>query len=272
MIRIFTLLALFTGFCASAAEKPVMLFLLGGQSNMDGCGRWQDLPEELRQTPANVRIWDNKLLDWKKIGEDTTAIARNLQFGPELVFSQRMAKALPDHQIRLVKTSAGGTSLAKGWLPEKKKMYPRLIANCRNAVADLEKSGHKVKTAGMLWMQGEGDSENIEMANAYEANFGIMLRDLRETTKTPKLPVVTGRISSGLLKSTKWNFEHSPIVQSAQQAVAAKDPDTRIVPTDDLPLLPDNTHFDTKGQITLGERMAEAMLKALAPTPQRRVP
>lgn len=264
MIRIIALLVLFAACCASAAAKPAMIFLLGGQSNMDGCGRWEDLPEEMRQTPANVKIWDNKLLEWKKIGEDSTAIARKLQFGPELVFSHRMAKAFPEHQIRLVKTSAGGTSLAKGWLPEKKKMYPRFIANYRNAVADLEKSGHKVASAGMLWMQGEGDSENIEMANAYEANLEIMLRDLRETTQMPKLPVVMGRISSGLLKSTKWNFQLAPIVQKAQEAVAAKDPDTHIVPTDDLPLLPDNTHFDSNGQITLGERMAAAMLKALA--------
>jgi lysophospholipase L1-like esterase len=269
MIRIFTLITLFASFCASAAEKPVMLFLLGGQSNMDGCGRWEDLTEEMRQTPTNARIWDYKQMVWKKIGEDTTAIARNLQFGPELVFSQRIAKAFPDREIRLVKISAGGTTLAKGWLPDKNKMYPRLIASYRNAVADLEKAGLKVETAGMLWMQGEGDSETIEMANAYEANLGIMLHDLRETTKTPKLPVVMGRISSGLLKSTKWNFQLSPVVQKAQEAVAAKDPDTHIVPTDDLPLLEDNTHFDTKGQITLGERMADAMLKAITSTQSR---
>jgi hypothetical protein len=269
MIRIFTFLALFASAFASAAGKPVKLFLLGGQSNMDGCGRWEDLAGDWRQTPANVRIWDNKSMVWKKIGEDTTAVARNLMFGPEVVFSHRMAKAFPDHEIRLVKTSAGGTSLAKGWLPEKKKMYPRLIANYRNALADLEKSGSKVETAGMLWMQGEGDSETIEMANAYEANLGIMLRDLRETTATPNLPVVMGRISSGLLKATKWNFELSPIVRKAQEAVAAKDPNTHIVPTDDLPLLKDNTHFDSMGQITLGERMAEAMLKALGSSKSR---
>jgi len=263
MIRIIALLVLFSSVCASAAERSVKLFLLGGQSNMDGCGRWEELSEELQQTPGNVRIWDNRQQEWKTIGEDSTAVARNRQFGPEVVFAHRLAKAFPKHEIRLVKTSAGGTSLALGWLPEKKKMYARLIANYHNAVADLEKAGHKVETAGMLWMQGEADSETIEMANAYAANLEILLRDLRKTTSTPKLPVVMGRISSGLLKSTKWNFEHSPIVQKAQDAVAAKDQDTHIVSTDDLPLLKDNTHFDSQGQITLGGRMADVMLKGL---------
>ena len=263
MIRIFLL---FTAlFCTSAiaAEKPVKLFLLGGQSNMDGCGRWNELPENLKQTPANVRIWDNKTLEWKKIGEDSTAIARKLQFGPELVFSHRLSAAFPDHEIRLVKTSAGGTSLADGWLPEKKKMYPRFIANYQNALADLEKSGHAVETAGMLWMQGESDSDTIERAEAYEKNLPILLADVREKTGKPHLPVVMGRISSSLLKKTPWVFDHCPIVQKAQEAVAAKDPDTYLVQTDDLTTLKDNTHFDTAGQTTLGERMAAEMLKAM---------
>lgn len=265
MPTIALLLALFASACATAAEKPVKLFLLGGQSNMDGCGRWNELPENLRVTPANVRIWDNKTKEWKKIGEDSTAIARKLQFGPELVFSHRLSAAFPGHEIRLVKTSAGGTSLALGWLPEKNKMYPRFIANYQNALADLKKSGHAVETAGMLWMQGEGDSDTIERAEAYAKNLGILLADVREKTGNAKLPVVMGRISSSLLKETPWNFDHAPIVQKAQEAVATKDADTYLVQTDDLTTLRDNTHFDTAGQTALGERMAAEMLKALTP-------
>lgn len=263
MLRLVLLLATLIGASASAAEKPVMLFLLGGQSNMDGCGRWNELPETLRVTPANVRIWDNRTQEWKRIGEDSTAMARDLQFGPELLFSHRLSAAFPDQEIRLVKTSAGGTSLALGWLPEKKKMYARFITNYRNALADLRNAGHAVQTAGMLWMQGEGDSDAIDRAAAYKKNLETLLRDVREQSGNPKLPVVIGRISSGLLRKTPWNFEHAPIVQKAQEAVATEDPHTRLVRTDDLPTLKDNTHFNTSGQTTLGERMAAEMIKAL---------
>jgi len=249
---------------AMATEKPVKLFLLGGQSNMDGCGRWKELPEAMKETPANVRIWDNRKQEWKKIGEDTTAVARNLQFGPELVFAHRLSAAFPGYQIRLVKTSAGGTSLAIGWLPENKKIYARFITNYLNAMADLGKSSHTVETAGMLWMQGEGDADTIERAEAYEKNLEIMLADVREKTGTPNLPVVMGRISSSLLKETPWSFDHAPVVQKAQEALAAKDPHTYLVQTDDLTVLKDNTHFDTAGQLALGERMSEQMLKALS--------
>lgn len=68
MIRIFLLLTMLFGASAMAAEKPVKLFLLGGRSNMDGCGRWNELPENLKQTPANVRIWDNNTLAAAKKG------------------------------------------------------------------------------------------------------------------------------------------------------------------------------------------------------------
>jgi hypothetical protein len=264
MIRISILLALLVGASMFAAEKPVKLFLLGGQSNMDGCGRWEELPPEMRETSASVRIWDNQKQQWCKIGEDTTAIARNLQFGPELVFSQRLSAAFPNHEIRIVKTSAGGTSLADSWLPEKKKMYARFIANSRNAIADLDKSAHAVEIAGMLWMQGEGDADTIERAEAYERNLLTMLADVREKTAKPELPVVMGRISSSLLKETPWDFDQTPIVQKAQETVAAKEAHTYLVQTDDLTVLKDNTHFDTAGQIKLGERMSAEMLKALA--------
>ena len=249
---------------ANAAETPVKLFLFGGQSNMDGCGRWHELPETMKENPANVRIWDNRKQEWKKIGEDTTAVARKLRFGPEVVFAHRLSVAFPDHQIRLVKTSAGGTSLANGWLPETNKIYVRFIANALTAMANLQKSGHTVEISGMLWMQGEGDADTIESAEAYEKNLEIMLADVRKVTGRQDLPVVMGRISSSLLKETPWRFDHTPVVQKAQDAVAEKDPHTYLVQTDDLSVLKDNTHFDTSGQLELGERMSAQMLNALS--------
>lgn len=258
-----TILACLWGACSVAASKDVKLFLLAGQSNMDGCGRWNELPEEFRQAPANVRIWDNRESKWVTIGEDTTAIARKKQFGPELAFAHKLSKAFPDHDIALVKTSAGGTKLQNHWLPGK-SMYERLTRNYQNAAADLQKSGINCEISGMLWMQGESDSETLEMANAYEQNLTDMIRDVRQKTGKEHLPVVMGRISSSLLKKTPWNFEHARVVQKAQENVAAADPDVSIIHTDQLSTLQDNTHFDTKAQLTLGGEMADLIIKALS--------
>ena len=267
--RLIPLLLGFSGSFVLAAGKEVTVFLLAGQSNMDGCGRWEELQVELQKTPGNVKIWDNRDAKWMELGRDSTAIARNLQFGPEIAFAHGLAKAYPDHEIALVKTSAGGTKLHTQWMPGK-GMYELFTRNYRNAVADLEKAGKKCEIAGMLWMQGESDSETLEMANAYEANLKSMFRDVREKTGKEHLPIVMGRISSSLLKKTPWNFDHAAVVQKAQEAVAAADPDVSIIHTDHLSTLKDNTHFDTKAELTLGEEMATRMLQAKAkekPTP-----
>lgn len=254
---------LLSGAVALAEEtKPVKLFLLGGQSNMDGCGKSNELPDVYKKPPANVQIWDNKTKLWVELGKDSTAIARHEQFGPELAFAHRLSKVYPDHTISIMKTSAGGTKLHTQWLPGK-GMHRVFIRNMNNAIADLEKSKTPYEIAGMLWMQGESDSETTEMANAYEENLKALIADVRKQTKQDELPFVMGRISSSLLKKTPWVFDHAKIVQKAQETVAAQDMHTFIVNTDDLSTLKDNTHFDTESQLKLGGQMARIMIKQM---------
>lgn len=262
-LQILAACCLLTATVALAEEtSPVKLFLLGGQSNMEGCGVTSELPEPYRTPPENVTIWDNKKSHWGALGKDTTAIARDKLFGPEIAFSHQLSKFYPSHTIGIIKTAAGGTKLHTQWLPGK-VMYRHFITNMDNAMRDLEKSQTPYEIAGMLWMQGESDSETTEMANAYEANLKTMIADVRKQTEKKKLPFVMGRISSSLLKETPWAFDHAKIVQKAQETVAAQDMHTFIINTDNLSTLKDNTHFDTKAQLKLGTQMAEIMIEEL---------
>lgn len=243
-------------------SKPCKLFLLGGQSNMDGCGRGEDLPKPYQSPPANVVTWDNRKQCWVPLTKDSMAIARHQQFGPEMAFAHRLAKAYPGQTIAITKTSAGGTKLHTQWVPGK-VMYRRFIQNFRNATKQLEGAGVDYEIGGMLWMQGESDSETIEMANAYEENLKRLVADVRKQTNHDTLPIVMGRISSSLLEKTPWNFDHARIVQAAQEAIAAEDGHVYIINTDELSTLKDNTHFDTEAQLTLGGQMGDIMLRAL---------
>ncbi len=72
---------------------------MAGQSNMDGCGRSEELPKAYRIHPGNVVTWDNKTEDWVPLGDDTFAAAREQQFGPEIAFSHKMSAAYPDFTI-----------------------------------------------------------------------------------------------------------------------------------------------------------------------------
>lgn len=244
-------------------KRPVKLFLLGGQSNMDGCGRGEELPAMFRSHPKNVVTWDNQKKLWVELTKDSMATARRQQFGPEMAFAHRLAKTYPNHTIAISKTSAGGTKLHTQWVPGK-GMYERFIRNFRNASAQLKDSGLDYEVAGMLWMQGESDSETVEMAGAYEENLKLLIADVRKQTGNAKLPFVMGRISSSLLKKTPWNFDQARTVQAAQEAVAAQDEQVHLINTDKLGTRKDNTHFDTKAQLSLGGQMAGIMIRVLA--------
>ena len=113
-------------------------------------------------------------------------------------------------------------------------------------------------------MQGESDSETVEMAEAYEANLKLLVAGVRKDTGQADLPIVMGRISSSLLKKTPWNFDQAKTVQAAQEAVAAQDKQVHIINTDQLSTQKDNTHFDTKAQLTLGGQMAGIMIRVLS--------
>ena len=45
--------------------------------------------------------------------------------------------------------------------------------------------------------------------------------------------------------------------------MAQEDPNVFIINTDKLSTLPDNTHFDTKGQLKLGKQMAQLIIKQI---------
>lgn len=229
---------------------------------MDGCGKMEELPNAYKTHPENTLTWDNKKKRWMPLGEDSFSESREYLFGPEIAFSHQLAKAFPDYSIAVVKTSEGGTRLWKDWLPEQ-VMYNRFITNMENALQQLNDSGVVYEICGMLWMQDESDAENIEKAEAYENNLPVLFDDVRKQTGKKELPIVMGRISSSLLRETPWNFDHTKIVQKAQENVATQDEHVFIINTDKLKTLWDNTHFAAKAQIWLGKKMGKIMVSQI---------
>jgi len=243
-------------------SRPVKVFILGGQSNMDGTGKSEELPEAYVVHPENTTTWDNKKKMWVSLGTDSFAERRKFKFGPEIAFSHKLAKKYPKHTIAIVKTSGGGTKLWKHWLPGQ-PMYVRFLQNIENALEDLKEQEIPYEITGMLWMQGESDAEFLEWANAYEENLKILYKDVRLQTGTNDLPIVMGRISIGLLRKTPWDFDFTEVVQAAQERVAAADKNVLIINTDKLETLEDNTHFNSESNLWLGRKMGKLMLKLI---------
>ena len=98
---------------------------------------------------------------------------------------------------------------------------------------------------GVLWMQGEADASVEADANAYEANLKNFIKCVREDLSIPYLPFSIGRINA-----TQKTYRDT--VRAAQDSVAASDTYVASFSTDSFPLS-DNLHYNTSGQILLGQ-------------------
>jgi beta-glucosidase len=278
--------------------KDYLLFYLGGQSNMDGYGRCQELPPELNLAVQGVMIFhgntapDGAAVDgrgiWAELGpghgvgytSDGETATYSDRFGLELTFGRRLQELLPDANIAFIKYSRGGTSIdlaAAGdfgcWDPDYPgiNQYDHFLAALRNAMSagDIDGDGERDRLipAGIVWMQGESDAFYTEgIARRYQQNLKRLVDLIRAALRTDDLPVAIGRISdSGRDDEEKdgkvWN--HGEIVRSAQASVVAEDSHAMLVTSTDEYKYSDPWHYDSQGYIDLGRRFAEAIAEIL---------
>jgi hypothetical protein len=231
--------------------KPTKVFILSGQSNMVGQGSVKDLPKELAAERKNVLVW---------AGGQWRAYKPKGRLGPEVTFTAEMAKAWPKETIGFVKFAVGGTSVTR-WDPDLKAkgkrqpLYARLMGMVKAA---REKTPGGIEIVGLLWMQGERDSRQKNLADAYTENLKKFVDRVRKDTGVADLPFVLGRIR------TPDSYKFRDVVRKAQTEVPKNITNSAWVDADGLEMKKDNLHYNTKGQIGLGKRFAEAYLKLVA--------
>ncbi|MCP4805186.1 MAG: sialate O-acetylesterase, partial [Proteobacteria bacterium] len=204
-------------------------------------------------------------LYWSGWGEfralQAASAGSNVYFGPEVTFGRALADA--DQPAVLVKHAVGGTDLANYWYPgavpgdaSAGPGFATLAVTMEQAALELDAAGDPWRWAGFVWMQGESDSLDPTMANAYESNLQGLLDAVRELTSTPELPAAIGLIA------TESIWTHADAVRAAQRAVADGDPDVFTVETDDLQRNDvDAAHYDGVSMRVLGARFATALLE-----------
>ena len=294
------LLALFAAGCASTPppatpeSKTVwQVYLLAGQSNMDGYGYVRELDEPYRRPSDKVWIYTGQTTPdespatgtglWSPLeagygtGFATDGRVNRLsdRFGPELSFGQTLAALQPDARIALVKYSFGGTALAHGvgfgnWDPDSRdghhaNQYDHALATLREALAidDIDRDGRRdvLVPAGIVWMQGESDANAGQaVADAYAYNLKRMMDLLRAALRVDDLPVVIGRITDSGMDDDGVMMDYIATVQEPQARFVADDACAAyVVATDDFDHLDDMWHYDTEGFIGLGTAFAAAM-------------
>lgn len=268
------LLVLFgaAAFADDAGEKKTArLFILSGQSNAGGAGVGSELPAELKKLDPEVLMCGRHVRGLQPLqpyrrrgfGADNTA------FGAELVFAKRMKEAYPDEIICVVKQTKGGCSIIawdmdwrrEAWTADLKladnvqkgAQYPLLMEKIREAVAALKASqqvGH-VEYGGFLWIQSERDDHHPRTAAMYEANLRKLIANVRADLDSPDLPFLFADA----------NVRRNPkVMRDGMKRIAAETPRTAVVSIQGLTKR-DAVHYDTRGQITLGGRFADAYLE-----------
>ncbi len=268
-----------------AADNAVDVYLLSGQSNMQGNAKVADLPANVQKEIPGAFYWTGVAFEPLVVGKTKTS-TRAGEFGPEIGFALKTATA--DRPVYLIKWSASGMPLHQGFNaakwegpdagpnrttfypgektddPNTGKLYKQMLSHFRAGLADLEKSGKKPAIRGFLWMQGEADAKNEVSATQYAASLKRLRARLAEDLKTDAaLPMVFGQALPH--EPAMDRFTHRKEIRQAMANADASSgkpealPAVKMVSTDGYPLQKDTVHYDAAGQLRLGQSMAEAM-------------
>ena len=277
------------------SAKDYDLYYLGGQSNMDGYGKNNELPGMLNTIQKGVYIFHgNTAKDMTDDGgEGIWAELRpghgrgfkfengknvySERFGVEISFAKYIKEKNPEANIAIIKYSKGGTSIAINasrkfgcWHPDFNvgngiNQYDHFLATVRNALSvdDIDGDGEKDRLIpkGIIWMQGESDAGHTKAtALQYKKNLKQLMDLIRAAFRVDDLPVVVGRISdSGRDSVPVWDY--GQIVREQQEEYVKDDANAALVNTTDNYGYSDKYHYDSQGYIDLGRQFAKAVLK-----------
>lgn len=261
-VRVVSLLALAlimmieTTWAEQVGKSPVKVFILAGQSNMQGKGSIEHLSQlvaesateygHLKENGQWIKRRDVWIKYWDKKGQLTVGYGSpNNRIGPELGFGHIMGEAL-DNQILIIKVAWGGQSLALDFRPPSsgrptfpinEKVQKRIdsgeyqvgrrfqelieevkttLANLRDLFPDYSNCGYEI--AGLVWFQGFNDVINDDFREEYGKNMVNFIRDVRKELRTPQLPVVIGELGMGGVKVNPRYAHKHYAMRKAQKA------------------------------------------------------
>ena len=213
-----------------APKSPVKVFILAGQSNMEGQGRiaadvkrndGKGSLEYLVKDPTTAKRFEHIVDDagkwvvrddvwiWylgRKGGLTVGYGARNDRIGPEFQFGHVIGDHL-DNQVLIIKTAWGGKSLAKDFRPpssggevgayytEMMKHIKDVLGNIKKNFGDYDGGGYEI--VGFGWHQGWNDGCSTGPTAEYEKNLANFIRDIRKELGVKDLPFVIANSGFG---------------------------------------------------------------------------
>lgn len=221
---------------AADVTKPVKVFILAGQSNMQGfgfisagkdgdldyaakngfeylkddAGNWAERKDVFyyHKSKDNVKACTLSTDNVKKVYRGNPSV------GPELAFGHVVGQHF-DEEVLLIKCAWGGQALAGPFRPpssgpmadgsEPEYMgakYKAVLAETKDVLDNLKKHFPGIKSkdheiAGIFWHQGWNDGCNKEFIKEYEVNMVNFVKDMRKDLGLPDLPFVIATSGMG---------------------------------------------------------------------------
>lgn len=239
------------------SQKKVRVFIMAGQSNMQGYGTVIDAEGD----PGSLEdvIQHDTLGTWSALGvagdwnafenaylyfaTDADTIRSNVTvgqganpdlIGPELMFAHQLDECIED-PILIIKTAWGGKSLAEDFRPpsadgETGASYIAMIDMVRNVTNNLgsefpDLAGLPHEISGFAWFQGWNDGASQDFLDEYESNLAHLLGDVRNDFNNPLLPIVIANSGHGGFTTSDdgWVRNMQEIVAVAQENIGCDD-------------------------------------------------
>jgi sialate O-acetylesterase len=289
-----SLLAVSGGSANPAAGDPVRnnpcpaeadIWVLAGQSNMQGAGRtadtlsdpgiwmlnlddrWMVAREPVHRifeaiAPAYpiafYQLWGNPEKSMEKTRQyfmDQSKVSRRDPIGgvgPGIYFARHVL-AGTGRPVGLIPCALGGSTIAQ-WDPAGKihgdsTLYGAMLNKCRSAGLQHIK--------GLIWYQGESEAFTSQ-GETYESKLLALIDSFRRDISRPELPVLIVQIGRVITRDSVMDRNWEAI-RDIQLKVIPKRPNLFLTSGIDLEL-DDCVHFSTLGNQRLGARLAEIAL------------
>ena len=256
------------------------LWILAGQSNMEGCGDLVDLeaPSSSVRMFAHGDFWKTAedplhwLLEANDVVHHPDLTGSDLEreranhranrtkgAGCGLTFAKRIAEST-GRTVGLIPCAHGGTSMEQ-WSPGKKdeggaSFYGAMLRRVQLAI---ETSGGHLR--GILWYQGESDAWG-EASLLYRKRMHELIAACRSDFNDPELAfyLVQLGVFANTGPATQDDIRAWCRVRETQRLLPSEISHTATVPAIDLDL-DDGIHIGSVGQKRLGRRLANVALE-----------
>lgn len=248
----------------ASAQGAIDLFLIAGQSNMDGRAEIADSPSppDWSIPQSDILFFHDANIGWGDLDVGSSSPPGTLTtYGPELSFGRSLFDNARSPEIALMKWTKGSTSLGLDWV-EGGFANTKFFEHYTASITLIEALGYTPTVRGMIWLQGESDAKIEAYADAYESNLTTFIAQARVKVNTPSMPFVIARI----YVPSEATYPYRSTVRAAQLNVANADGRVTIFSTDDL-VLTDGTHYDADSVIEIGHRFAEKMISLVYAVP-----